>query len=111
MMSPTTKILSLENPPSRRFRMECSSGSIERAKLLPLHHRIPDAPYGGPTEGAPDSSPQHSSNLGDNLIDRNRGQTSLALHDTSLQAASPALRLVIDDAMLASIREPNSGFV
>jgi len=54
---------------------------------------------------------EDGANLGDDLIDCNRGEASLAFDDAGFQAATPALGLVVEDAMLFAVGEPDARFV
>src|SRR5260370_39386382 len=54
---------------------------------------------------------EDGANLGDDLVDCNRGEAFFAFEDAGLQAAAPALGLVVEDAMLFAVGEPYAGLV
>src|SRR5689334_20504237 len=108
MMSPTTRILSFENPPSRRFNMECSSGSIEVLKLLPLIHCNASKGVCEYNKWAPSCSSQNSTYLGEHLIHADRQDALLLFHKTGIKIATPALDLVIEHTMFFAVRKPDA---
>ena len=54
---------------------------------------------------------EDGANLGDDLIDRDRGQAFFAFDDAGLEAAAPAIGLVVEDAMLLAVGKPDAWLV
>src|SRR5882757_11302378 len=54
---------------------------------------------------------EDGANLGHDLIDCNGGEAFFAFNDAGLQAAAPALGLVVEDAMLFAVGKPDSRLV
>jgi hypothetical protein len=54
---------------------------------------------------------EESANLGDYLIDGDGGEALFAFDDAGLEAATPAIGLVIEDAMLFAVGEPDTRLV
>jgi hypothetical protein len=54
---------------------------------------------------------EDGANLGDHLVDGDGGEALFFLEDAGLEAAAPAVGLVVEDAMLFAVREPDAGLV
>src|SRR5882757_5085787 len=54
---------------------------------------------------------EDGANLGHDLIDCNGGEASFAFDDAGLQAAAPAIGLMVEDAMLFAVGEPDAWLV
>ena len=54
---------------------------------------------------------EKGTNFCDYLVDGNRGQAFFAFDDAGLEAAAPAIGLMVDDAMLFAIGKPDARFV
>ena len=54
---------------------------------------------------------ESGANLRDHLIDGDGGEAFFLFDDAGLEAAAPTVGLVVEDAMLFAVREPDSGLV
>src|SRR5882757_10976259 len=54
---------------------------------------------------------EDGANLGHDLIDCNGGEAFFAFDDAGLQAAAPAVGLVVEDAMLFAVGKPDARLV
>jgi hypothetical protein len=54
---------------------------------------------------------EDGTNLCDDLFDGDGGKALLAFDDAGLQTTTPAVGLVVDDAMLLAVWKPRAGFI
>ena len=54
---------------------------------------------------------EDGSDFRDNFVDGDGGEASFAFDDAGFEGAAPALDLVVEDAVLLSVRKPDAGFV
>ena len=57
------------------------------------------------------TSEEERVNLGEDLVDSDGGEAFFLLDDAGLEAAAPAVGLVVEDAMLFAVGEPDAGLV